>query len=99
MDGANAWQRLRYVILPHLAPLVAIITLIHVMDAYRVFEPILVFGSAVHANSVQYLTYYTLAFEDNANKAAAYAILTVIGVVVILTPMLIRQRREYRVGR
>ena len=69
------------------------------MDAYRLFEPILVFGSAVHANSVQHLTYDTLAFEDSANKAAASAILTAGGVVVIPTPMLIRQRREYRVGR
>ena len=45
IDGASAWQRLRYVVVPHLAPLTAIIALVHVMDAYRVFEPILVFGS------------------------------------------------------
>jgi len=98
IDGANAWQRLRYVILPHLAPITAVITLIHVMDAYRVFEPILVFGSRVFANSVQYLTYYTLAFEDNVHKAAAYALLTVAGVVILLVPVLVRTYRSQRAG-
>lgn len=99
MDGANAWQRLRYVILPHLAPITAVIAAIHVMDAYRVFEPILVFGSRVYANSVQYLTYYTLAFEDNVHKAGAYALLTVAGIVVLLIPLLLRTWREHRAGR
>ncbi len=99
IDGANAWQRLRYVIIPHLAPLLAVITLIHVMDSYRVFEPILVFGSNVFANSLQYLTYYALAFEDNVNKAAAYAILTVVGVVILLIPVLVRTYRDQRQGR
>ncbi len=98
IDGATAWQRLRYVVIPHLSPLLAVITLIHVMDSYRVFEPILVFGSRVFANSVQYLTYYTLVFEDNIHKAAAYSILTVIGVVILLIPVILRTYREQRAG-
>jgi multiple sugar transport system permease protein len=96
VDGANAWERLRFVILPHLAPLTAIIALVHVMDAYRIFEPILVFGSAVYANSVQYQTFWTLTFEDNANKAAAYAVLTLLGVLVIMAPVLWRTSRDLR---
>ena len=85
-------------VIPHLAPLFAVITLIHIMDSYRVFEPILVFGSSVFANSVQYLTYYTLVFEDNIHKAAAYAILTVVGVVILLIPIMIRTYREQKTG-
>ena len=99
LDGASSWQRLRYVILPHLAPLTAIIALVHIMDAYRIFEPILVFGSGVYANSVQYQTYWTLTFEDNANKAAAYAVLTVIGVFAIMAPVLWRTARDHRAAR
>lgn len=99
VDGANAWERLRTVVLPHLAPLTAIIALVHVMDAYRVFEPVLVFGSAVYANSVQYQTFWTLTFEDNANKAAAYAVLTLLGVLVIMGPVLWRTARDYRTAR
>ena len=96
IDGASPWQRIRYIVIPYLLPLFAVITLIHVMDSYRVFEPILVFGSNVFANSVQYLTYYTLVFENNIHKAAAYAILTVLGVVVLLIPIMIRTYKDQR---
>ncbi len=99
IDGANEWQRLRYVIIPHLAPLLTVIALIHIMDAYRVFEPILVFSSDVYANSVQYLTYFVLAFEDNVHKAAAYSILTVLGVVILLIPVLRHSFREQKASR
>ncbi|MXZ51194.1 MAG: sugar ABC transporter permease [Rhodobacteraceae bacterium] len=96
IDGANAWQRLRYVIIPHLTPLLAVITMIHVMDAYRVFEPILVFGTSVYANSVQYLTYFVLGVQDNIHKAAAYSILTIIGVVILLIPILRHTFKEQK---
>lgn len=96
IDGASRWQTIRLVVIPHLAPLFALITLIHLMDSYRVFDPILVFGSSVFANSLQYLTYYTLAFEGNIHMAAAYAVLTVIGIVVLLVPVLRRTWREQR---
>ena len=96
VDGASPWQRVRFIVIPHLAPLFSVITLIHIMDSYRVFEPILVFGSSVFANSVQYLTYYTLVFENNIHKAAAYAILTVLGVVVLLIPIMIRTYKDQR---
>lgn len=96
VDGATPWQRVRHIVIPHLSPLFAVITLIHIMDSYRVFEPILVFGSSVFANSVQYLTYYTLVFEDNIHKAAAYAILTVVGVVILLIPVMIRTYKDQR---
>ena len=96
VDGASRWQTIRLVTIPHLAPLFAVIILIHLMDAYRVFEPILVFGSKVFASSLQYLVYIVLSFEDNVHKAAAYAVLTVIGVVVLLVPVLIGTWREQR---
>lgn len=40
IDGANRWERLRFVIVPHLMPLIVFIALIHLMDCYRVFEEI-----------------------------------------------------------
>lgn len=99
IDGAGRWQTIRLVVIPHLAPLFALITLIHMMDSYRVFDPIFVFGSSVYANSLQYLTWFTLAWEDNIHKAAAYAVLTVVGIVILLIPVLRRtwaeQRKDY----
>jgi len=96
VDGANRWQATWAVTVPHLAPLFAVIALIHLMDAYRVFEPILVFGSSVYANSLQHLTYFVLAFQDNIHKAAAYALLTVAGIVILLIPVLRHTWREQK---
>jgi len=87
VDGASRWQSVRAVTIPHLAPLFAVIALIHLMDAYRVFEPIYVFGSRVFASSLQYLVFFVLAFQDNVHRAAAYAILTIIGVILLLAPV------------
>lgn len=99
LDGANAWQKFRYVTLPHLAPLVVFVTLIHLMDAYRVFEPVVVLTQGAFTTSVQYLAYFILTMEDNPHKASAAAILTMVGVAVLLTPLLRKTWREHRQGR
>ena len=96
IDGASPWQTLRAVTIPHMMPLVVFVTLIHLMDSYRVFEPILVFGSRVFANSVQFETYYILNTEDNPNKAAAAGLLTIVGVAVLIAPSIRRLWREQR---
>ena len=98
IDGANAWQRLRFVTLPHLAPLALFITLIHLMDAYRVFEPVLVLTQGAFTTSVQFLTYQILLQEDNPYKASAAAVLTVVGVGVLVLPLLVKTYREQRRG-
>ena len=40
VDGASRWERIRYVVLPHLLPLTTFIALIQLMDNFRVFEEI-----------------------------------------------------------
>ena len=96
IDGASAWRVLWAVTLPHMTPLVVFVTLIHLMDSYRVFEPILVFGSRIFANSVQFETYYILNTEDNPNKAAAAGLLTITGVAILIAPSIKRLWREQR---
>ncbi len=96
VDGATRWQAIRLVTIPHLMPLIAVVVLIHLMDAYRVFEPILVFNSRVFASSLQYLVYVVLSVGDNVHKAAAYAVLTVAGIIVLIIPVLVSTWREKR---
>ncbi len=98
IDGASRWQKLRYVTLPHLTPLLVFITLIHMMDAYRVFEPVLVLTQGAFTTSVQYLTYHILLQENNPYKASAAAVLTLIGIVVLLIPLLVKTWREQKKG-
>lgn len=96
IDGANAFQRLRYVTLPHLMPLAVFISLINLMDAYRVFEPALVLTQGAFTTTVQYLTYSILTQENNPYKASAAAVLTTIGIAVIIAPLLVKTWREQR---
>ena len=98
LDGASRWQQLRFVTLPHLMPLAVFVTLIHVMDAYRVFEPVLVLTQGAFTTSVQYLTYQVLLEENNPFKASAAAVLTVLGIAVLIFPLLRRTWREQRQG-
>ncbi len=98
IDGASRWQKLRYVTVPHLMPLFVFITLIHLMDAYRVFEPVIVLTQGAFTTSVQYLTYHILLLENNPYKASAAAVLTLVGIVVLLIPLLVKTWREQKGG-
>jgi multiple sugar transport system permease protein len=98
IDGASSWQKLRYVTLPHLMPLVVFVLMMHVMDAYRVFEPVMVLTQGAFTTSVQYLTYHVLLQEDNPYKASAASVLTIIGIALLLIPLLRKTWREQRQG-
>ena len=98
IDGATNWQKLRYVTLPHLAPLVVFVLMMHLMDAYRVFEPVMVLTQGAFTTSVQYLTYRVLMQEDNPYKASAASVLTIIGIALLLIPLLRKTWREQRQG-
>lgn len=100
IDGASRWERLRYVIIPHLMPLIVFITLIHLMDAYRAFEEVVGFSSQAHRITLQWLTYDLLVPDDSGNRsvsrASASAMLTMIGVVILLIPVLRRTWRDQK---
>lgn len=100
IDGANRFQRLIYVVIPHLMPLIIFVTLIHLMDAYRVFDEVVGFRSQAHVISLQYLTYDLLTPDGSGNRsisrASASSMLTMIGIVILLVPLLRRTWRDYR---
>lgn len=102
IDGASRWERLRYVIVPHLMPLIIFVTLIHLMDSYRVFEEVVGFSSQAHVISLQWLTYDFLTPDDSSNRsiarASASAMLTMIGIVLLLIPVLRRTWRDHKGG-
>ena len=98
IDGASRWQKMRFVTVPHLMPLIVFLSLIHLMDAYRVFEPVMVLTQGAFTASVQYLTYFILLQENNPFKASAAAVLTLIGILILLIPLLVKTYREQRGG-
>jgi multiple sugar transport system permease protein len=97
IDGANRWQRVRYVVIPHLAPLATFVGLILLMDNFRVFEPIVGFSAEAHATSLSWAIYDDLRGQVDQlfGSAAATSVLTVLGVVVLLMPVLVRTWRDF----
>ena len=98
IDGASKWERVRYVVIPYLMPVIVFIALISLMDNFRVFEPIIGFSAEASAQSLSWLIYNDLRNESIQlyGSAAATSILTILGVAIILTPTLIRTWQDFR---
>lgn len=97
IDGASRWQQVRYIVVPHLMPLVSFVALIQLMDNFRVLEPIVGFSAEAHARSISWIILNDLGGETRQLSAAsATSVLTVIGVAILLTPVLIRTWRDFK---
>ena len=97
VDGASRWERIRYVVVPHMMPLVVFVTLIQLMDNFRVLEPIVGFSAQAHAHSLSSIIYNDLFGRESPlyGSAAATSILTILGVAILLTPVLVRTWRDF----
>ena len=96
IDGASRWERIRYVIIPHLAPLATFVALVQLMDNFRVFEPIVGFSAEANASSLSWMIYNDLSGDAQLfGSAGATSVLTIAGVIVLLMPVLIRTWREF----
>ena len=83
-------------------PLIVFVSMIHLMDSYRVFEEVVGFSSQGHVISLQWLTYDFLVPDQAGNRsisrASASAMLTMIGIAILLVPLLRRTWRDHRGG-
>lgn len=97
IDGASRWERIRYVVIPHLAPLATFVGLIQLMDNFRVFEPVVGFNAEAHATSLSWIIYNDLKNQGEPlyGSAAATSMLTIFGVALLLSPVLVRTWREF----
>lgn len=97
IDGASRWEQVRFVVIPHLMPLVTFVALIQLMDNFRVFEPIVGFNAAAHATSLSWIIFNDLGGETRQlSAAAATSVITIVGVAILLSPVLMRTWRDFR---
>ena len=97
IDGASRYQQTKYIIIPHLFPLITFVALIQLMDNFRVFEPIVGFNASAHAQSLSWFIFNDLGGETRQlSSAAASSVLTIIGVSILLFPVLFRSWRDFR---
>ena len=97
IDGANKFQEVIYIIIPHMMPLITFVTLMQLMDNFRVFEPIVGFSAEAHATSLSWIIYNDLGGETRQLSAAATSsILTIVGVIILLSPVLVRTWKDFK---
>ena len=97
IDGASRWQKIRYIVLPHVRSLTIFILLISLMDSYRIFDSIFVLtrmNPIYKADTLMTYTFKTAMTVQRLGKADAMAVLTVVGVMIVLIPNLIQTYKE-----
>ncbi|MNL67630.1 hypothetical protein D3C87_1922350 [compost metagenome] len=78
-------------------PLATFVALVQLMDNFRVFEPIVGFSAEANATSLSWLIYNDLSGDSQQfGSAGATSVLTILGVVVLLSPVLVRTWREFK---
>ena len=96
IDGANKLQQTIHIIIPHIMPLITFVTLMQLMDNFRVFEPIIGFNAEAHATSLSWIIFNDLGGETRQLSAAATSsILTIFGIIILLLPVLIKTWKEF----
>jgi multiple sugar transport system permease protein len=99
IDGANAWQRLRYVILPMMKPLIVFVVAIRVMDAFRFFDLVYVLTNGGPGTATETITLYTyqLAFRMlEVGRASALGVLTLLLIAALIVGMILFLQRSGR---
>lgn len=97
IDGATRWQKIRHIVIPHVRSLTLFILLFSIMDSYRIFDSVFVLSEMnpiYKADTVMTYTFQTAVTVQRLGKANAMAILTVVGIMIVLIPNLIQSYRE-----
>lgn len=97
IDGASVWQKIRSIVIPHVSSLTILILLISIMDSYRIFDSVFVLtemNPIYQADTVMTYTFQTGISLGRLGKANAMAIITVIGIMIVLIPNLVMSYKE-----
>ena len=99
IDGATGWQRLRFVILPMMKPLIVFVVAIRVMDAFRFFDLVYVLTNGGPGTATETITLYTyqLGFRMlEIGRASALGVITLLVVAAMIAGMIIFLQRRGR---
>lgn len=98
IDGASWHEKIRFIIIPHVQSLTIFILLFTIMDTYRVFDSVFVLSDQLNpiyrANTLMTYTFQQATLVQNLGKANAMAIITVIGILIVLIPNLYVSYKE-----
>jgi multiple sugar transport system permease protein len=87
IDGATAWQRWRYVILPQLRPALIINTVYALIQFLKTFTVVVVMTKGGPGDRTNFVTYYAYQLFDQGRYGEATAMATILFAVVITISM------------
>lgn len=101
LDGANAWQRLRFVTLPQLRPTLFLVLTLGLIGTWQVFDQIYVMSQGNPAKTTLTPAYlsYRAAFKDfnfGSGAAISFVLFLIIIVFMLVQRWVLRERREGR---
>jgi multiple sugar transport system permease protein len=99
IDGANAWQKFRYITLPMLTPATFFISVMLTISAFKVFDLIMVMtgGGPGRATNVLVIHTYNTAFREfRFGYSSAIAIVLFVLVLCITIVQFYMERRWVR---
>jgi multiple sugar transport system permease protein len=104
VDGANAWQKLRAVTIPHISPIILYNLITGMIAAFQVFDTAFVMtqGGPNNATLFYVLNLYQRAFQDGRlgyASAMAWVLFLIVLVVTLLTFKITAKNIYYEGGR
>ncbi len=87
VDGAHSWQIIRYITLPQLAPIIAVILMFRALDAFKAVDIIYMVTQGGPANATEVLTYkiwHKAFFQNKLGYAAAMSVLAIIIATIMM---------------
>ena len=87
IDGANAWQKFRYVTLPMLTPATFFVSIMLIIASFKVFDLILVMtgGGPGRATNVLVIHTYNVAFKEFRFGYSSAIAMVLFAIVLIIT--------------
>jgi len=96
MDGANAWQRFRFILMPHLKPTFFFLAVIETTAAFQVFDVIYVMTGGGPANASYSLVYM---LYDQGFKYFNYGYAAAIGVALFVMTLAVALIQRLVIGK
>ena len=101
VDGATPWQLLVLIILPLLRPVIAVILVVRLADAFRIFDVVYVLTGGGPANSTDVLSTYIyrvmfMRLDFPGGAAAAMLLVLITAAFSLIAVVLLRGRRMDR---
>lgn len=96
-EGASLWQKIRYVIVPYLSPLLVFNTMTAIMAVFRTYDSVAVMtkgGPGVSTETIQYYNMQVAFSQKNIGQGSAMAIISILWIFLLMAPLLYMMYRE-----